>query len=195
MPSTNKTRVLNLNQWIASDSPKMSDFNKDNEILENSISQVYKNIVYSNGQFELTKVDDSFSNIDIRDIIKQITSDKLTEVGIATNTINSANLNNYLKNGLYVNNKDSSRIRNITTAVINFQYETNWGVQLAMTEEDDPKLYIRAKRNNRWTDYKEMVYKTDVATDTKQGIISKNEIKNIFNVYTVESFIESFKGE
>lgn len=126
------------------------------------------------------------SNNTVRDLARVVTNNVISEYGIGTNSINNANLNNYLKNGLYVNNNDSSRIRNITTAVINFQYETNWGVQLAMTEEDDPKLYIRAKRNNRWTSFKEMVYKTDIATDTKQGIISKNEIKDMFRKATLD---------
>lgn len=39
MSSTNKTDKLKLNQWIASDKPKRTDFNYDNEIIETVISQ------------------------------------------------------------------------------------------------------------------------------------------------------------
>lgn len=38
MSSTNKTANLKLNQWIASDCPKMQDFNNDNGILDSAIT-------------------------------------------------------------------------------------------------------------------------------------------------------------
>ena len=44
MGSTNKTGDLELNQWIGSDVPKMEDFNRDNEILDKTISEHIWNI-------------------------------------------------------------------------------------------------------------------------------------------------------
>lgn len=44
MGSTNKTEDLELNQWIGSDVPKMEDFNRDNEILDKTISEHIWNI-------------------------------------------------------------------------------------------------------------------------------------------------------
>lgn len=38
MSSTNKTPNLKLNSWIGSDKPKRSDFNADNEIIDNVVS-------------------------------------------------------------------------------------------------------------------------------------------------------------
>lgn len=39
MSSTNKTKKLGLNSWIGSDKPKRIDFNTDNEIIEQAITQ------------------------------------------------------------------------------------------------------------------------------------------------------------
>lgn len=39
MSSTNKTSNLELNQWLGSDAPQMSDFNKDNAIVDAVISE------------------------------------------------------------------------------------------------------------------------------------------------------------
>lgn len=37
MPSTNKTAFLLLNRWISSDCPKMSDFNADNQRVDDAV--------------------------------------------------------------------------------------------------------------------------------------------------------------
>ena len=39
MPSTNKTPFLGLNKWQASDKPKMSDFNGDNQLIDQALQQ------------------------------------------------------------------------------------------------------------------------------------------------------------
>ena len=39
MSSTNKTNNLGLNSWIGSDKPQRIDFNRDNEIIDNVLSQ------------------------------------------------------------------------------------------------------------------------------------------------------------
>lgn len=45
MSSTNKTNRLKLNQWIASDKPKRTDFNYDNEIIDSAFSEHFDNAV------------------------------------------------------------------------------------------------------------------------------------------------------
>lgn len=37
MPSTNKTSFLLLNKWVASDAPKMADFNSDNQKIDDAV--------------------------------------------------------------------------------------------------------------------------------------------------------------
>lgn len=39
MPSTNKTPYLGLNKWQNTDKPKMSDFNADNQLVDDVIKQ------------------------------------------------------------------------------------------------------------------------------------------------------------
>ncbi|MGN1329010.1 MAG: hypothetical protein ACI4V4_04845 [Eubacterium sp.] len=39
MSSTNKTSVLKLNQWSASDKPLRSDFNYDNQMIEKTVTE------------------------------------------------------------------------------------------------------------------------------------------------------------
>lgn len=131
------------------------------------------------------------SNNNVKEISRAITNEIIGTYGVGTNIINNNNINNYLKNGIYVVNEGTNRIDGATTTIFNVQYDTKWGVQLALVETDDPKLYIRAKRNNSWTTFKEMVYKSDVATDTKKGIISKNEIKELFPTVAL---IDIWKG-
>lgn len=43
MPSSNKTTYYNLNKWISTDKPIMSDFNSDNEILDSVINSHISN--------------------------------------------------------------------------------------------------------------------------------------------------------
>ena len=38
MASTNQTETLGLNQWVASDTPKMADFNADNQKIEQAVA-------------------------------------------------------------------------------------------------------------------------------------------------------------
>ena len=43
MPSSNKTTYYNLNKWLSTDKPIMSDFNSDNEILDSVINSHISN--------------------------------------------------------------------------------------------------------------------------------------------------------
>lgn len=44
MPSTHKTALLGLNQWLGSDKPKREDFNSDNLNVENSVKAHTQNV-------------------------------------------------------------------------------------------------------------------------------------------------------
>lgn len=44
MPSSNKTPTLLLNSWIGSDIPKMEDFNADNQLTDQAVSQLQERV-------------------------------------------------------------------------------------------------------------------------------------------------------
>lgn len=74
MSSTNKTENLRLNSWVGSDKPMRTDFNYDNEIIDNAITEhkndksihitdeeraiwnsyMYMGMYFGNGDFERT---------------------------------------------------------------------------------------------------------------------------------------------
>ena len=39
MGSTRKTKYLDLNQWASTDTPKMMDFNNDNELIDEAFKK------------------------------------------------------------------------------------------------------------------------------------------------------------
>ena len=55
MASTNKTTRLQLNSWVASDKPKMEDFNSDNAIIDQSLGTHI-----ANTSIHVTAADKSF---------------------------------------------------------------------------------------------------------------------------------------
>ena len=57
MASTNKTTRLQLNCWVASDKPKMEDFNSDNAIIDQSLGTHI-----ANTSIHVTAADKSFWN-------------------------------------------------------------------------------------------------------------------------------------
>lgn len=154
MSSTNKTRILKLNQWLSTDRVKRMDFNEDNTKLENIIKGLYKTINFNNNRLELTKVDDTVQNLNILSnatdttggiISKNSIKDIVKEYGIGGN-INTKNINSKLVSGLYFSD-NSSKINNKETVALNINKDNN-SFQLLSTIETTPKIYIRTMTNN-----------------------------------------------
>lgn len=195
---TNKNQYTELTNYV-NDNVNLAKNELNKQIFEKSIEltqtieqeiQVLKSLKNSVESIKLNseskfltlneleiKLNNKLSQLEnINELIKSILNDNLKLYGIGTNEINLVDFNSYLKNGIYITNSGANRINSKTTSIINIQYDTKWGVQLAMTEEDDPKLYIRAKRNGIWTSYKEVAYKKDIE-----------------DIYTINDFIDNFK--
>lgn len=83
---------------------------------------------------------------------------KLKEFGIGRDTIdNQTNLNKTFKNvGIYVVGASNGGINGKITTIINSQYDSNLGIQMGITDEDEPKIYVRAKKNGNWTQWREI---------------------------------------
>lgn len=165
-------KTLTLSQTIEQEIQDLYSLKKNVEILK--LNSESKFLILNDLEMELSLKLEQLGNIN--ELIKSILNDNLKLYGIGTNEINLVDFNSYLKNGIYITNSGANRINSKTTSIINIQYDTKWGVQLAMTEEDDPKLYIRAKRNGIWTSYKEVAYKKDIE-----------------DIYTINDFIDNFK--
>lgn len=165
-------KTLTLSQTIEQEIQDLYSLKKNVEILK--LNSESKFLILNDLETELSLKLEQLGNIN--ELIKSILNDNLKLYGIGTNEINLVDFNSYLKNGIYITNSGANRINSKTTSIINIQYDTKWGVQLAMTEEDDPKLYIRAKRNGIWTSYKEVAYKKDIE-----------------DIYTINDFIDNFK--
>ncbi|WP_156299019.1 pyocin knob domain-containing protein [Streptobacillus canis] len=170
MASTNKTQVFQLNQFIGTDSLKRVDYNGDMEKIENALKASLKNGAFSNGRLTLTKGDNTDINLTLFepisndnrgitsfDEIKQKALEKIQEFGIGLNKPIKKDMNSFLSNGLYSVNSGENRIRGKSTSFLNFQYDTDWGVQLGLTEEDNPTVNVRSKRDGVWNEWKRLV--------------------------------------
>ena len=186
MGSTNKTKILQLSQWIGTDQPKRIDFNSDNEKIENVVKGLYNNISFSNGQLSITKVDgtnqrfsvsvnasDTVSGTLTKNEVKELATNKINELvtdsriqelalnkmkgfGIGANRIadfNGKTVNSTMDVGMYV---ISGGINGKTTCLLNFQYDTSWGLQVGITEEEKPKAFMRQKANGSWKPWMEI---------------------------------------
>lgn len=217
MASTNKTPILKLNQFLGTDKVKRADFNYDNQQLEELLKQAYKTIEQNNNTISFTKFDGTQSQIQIatdidsatdtvegkisKNVIKELILSKIREFGIGTNTVDrNINPNDFKDVGIYVVS-NSRGINNKTTVIINAQYDNDWGAQLGITEEDNPKIYVRSKRNGRWTAWS--VISENFATNNEilSNIITNSNldksiktddvvkiIKNIIGVENVKQF-------
>lgn len=122
---------------------------------------------------------------------------QLKEFGIGRDTIdNQTNLNKTFKNvGIYVVGKSNGGINGKTTTILNSQYDSNLGVQLGITDEDDPKIYVRAKRNGQWTPWKETGSGSGFygyLADAKNISIEESNKKNILHWTTPQD--NDYKG-
>lgn len=117
----------------------------------------------------------------------------IRDYGIGTSTVNhNLNIGHYKESGVYTVGGNNG-INNKTTTVINNQYDNNWGVQLGLTEEDDPKAYIRSKRNGRWTAWKELgSYKYGYLAKPSNLSIEQGNRKNVIHWTTPDD--QNYKG-
>lgn len=122
---------------------------------------------------------------------------KLKEFGIGRDTIDTqTNLNTTFKNvGIYVVGASNGGINGKTTTILNSQYDSNLGIQLGITDEDDPKMYVRAKKNGQWTPWKETGSGNGVygyLADAKNISIEESNKKNILHWTTPND--KDYKG-
>lgn len=93
--------------------------------------------------------------------ITELSFNKMKEYGLGLTTTNSGHRNDYKANGFYAYGWQGGGIGNKTTGIFNIQYADRYGVQLAITQEDKTKAYIRAKNNGSWTSDKELMQVDD----------------------------------
>ena len=93
--------------------------------------------------------------------ITELSFNKMKEFGLGLTTTNSGHRNDYKANGFYAYGWQGGGIGNKTTGIFNIQYADRYGVQLAITQEDKTKAYIRAKNNGSWTSDKELMQVDD----------------------------------
>lgn len=86
--------------------------------------------------------------------IKQQALDKSKEYGIGANRIadfNGKTIDSIMDIGMYVIPRG---LNGKTTCLLNFQYDSSWGLQLGLTEEEKPKAFLRQKAGGwkPWTE-------------------------------------------
>ena len=93
--------------------------------------------------------------------ITELSFNKMKEFGLGLTTTNSGHRNDYKANGFYAYGWQGGGIGNKTTGIFNIQYADRYGVQLAITQEDKTRAFIRAKNNGSWTSDKELMQVDD----------------------------------
>ena len=93
--------------------------------------------------------------------ITELSFNKMKEFGLGLTTTSTGHINDYRPNGFYVFGWQGGGIGNKTTGVFNIQYADRYGVQLAITQEDKTRAFIRAKNNGSWTSHKELMQVDD----------------------------------
>ena len=111
---------------------------------------------------------------DIR--IQELALNKMKEYGLGLTTTNLGHRNDYKANGFYAYGWQGGGIGNKTTGIFNIQYADRYGVQLAITQEDKTRAFIRAKNNNTWTSDKELMQVDDFNLYAN-AYLGNNEVK------------------
>lgn len=93
--------------------------------------------------------------------VKELSLAKMQEYGLGLTTTSTGHMNDYKPNGFYAYGWQGGGIGNKTTGVFNIQYADRYGVQLAITQEDKTRAFIRAKNNGSWTSHKELMQVDD----------------------------------
>ena len=104
---------------------------------------------------------DSTNGIISYDKVKELSLAKMQEFGLGLTTTSTGHINDYRPNGFYAFGWQGGGIGNKTTGVFNIQYADRYGVQLAITQEDKTRAFIRAKNNGSWTSHKELMQVDD----------------------------------
>lgn len=135
------------------------------------------------------------SNNTVKDLATTVVNGELAKYNIGAIQWKSTNLNDkQTLNGIFMGN-GAGGINNKYTMALNMFYSTIYGAQLLVTEETIPRLYVRYYLSSAWSNLQEVVYKSDVATDTEKGIISKNEIKSLFTKATLSEIWSGVANE
>ena len=111
---------------------------------------------------------------DIR--IQELALNKMKEYGLGLTTTNLGHRNDYKANGFYAYGWQGGGIGNKITGIFNIQYADRYGVQLAITQEDKTRAFIRAKNNNTWTSDKELMQVDDFNLYAN-AYLGNNEVK------------------
>ena len=146
-------------------------FNKTRDGLlriENNVNATIQNALATdtkNGLISYDKVKELATN-KINELlpeskITELSFNKMKEFGLGLTTTSTGHINDYRPNGFYVFGWQGGGIGNKTTGVFNIQYADRYGVQLAITQEDKTRAFIRAKNNGSWTSHKELMQVDD----------------------------------
>lgn len=108
--------------------------------------------------------------------ITELSFNKMKEFGLGLTTTSTGHINDYRPNGFYVFGWQGGGISNKTTGVFNIQYADRYGVQLAITQEDKTRAFIRAKNNGSWTSHKELMQVDDFNLYAN-AYLGNNEVK------------------
>ena len=108
--------------------------------------------------------------------IQELSFNKMKEFGLGLTTTSTGHINDYRPNGFYVFGWQGGGIGNKTTGIFNIQYADRYGVQLAITQEDKTRAFIRAKNNNTWTSDKELMQVDDFNLYAN-AYLGNNEVK------------------
>lgn len=161
-------------------------FNKTRDGLlriENNVNATIQNALATdtrNGLISYDKVKELATN-KINELlpeskITELSFNKMKEFGLGLTTTSTGHINDYRPNGFYVFGWQGGGIGNKTTGVFNIQYADRYGVQLAITQEDKTRAYIRAKNNGNWTSHKELMQVDDFNLYAN-AYLGNNEVK------------------
>lgn len=172
---------------------------KTDSITNATINSGVITLVRDSGDIELTipTSAEHIKGIIDKETVTEWALTKLKEFGIGRDTVDrQTNLNKIFKNvGIYVVGASNGGINGKTTTIINSQYDSNFGIQMGITDEDDPKIYVRAKKNSQWLPWKETGSGSGVygyLADAKNISIEESNKKNILHWTTPQD--EDYKG-
>ena len=158
--------LANLNSSLENNTRTLNDKIAENKsTLDNYINSAKLQI-----ERKINEVDSAVNNSLATDTrnglinfnkIRELSLGKMQEYGLGLTTTSTGHMNDYKPNGFYAYGWQGGGIGNKTTGVFNIQYADRYGVQLAITQEDKTRAFIRAKNNGSWTSHKELMQVDD----------------------------------